>query len=80
MVTVRKGGENDTFNVISHLDTKAIGKSTYAQLMRQHISHQDDVAVTHGPADTPCKRLETLHSAVPAATTPEAFNKRLRLG
>ena len=79
LVTVRKGGEDDAFNVLSHFDTKAIGKSAYAQLMKQHIGHQGDVAVTHELADTPCKRLVTLHSATPDATTPEAFNKRRKL-
>ena len=47
--------------------------------MQTRIDHLGDVAVTHEPADTPCKRLGTLQSAVPLASTPRPFNKRLKL-
>ena len=79
LVTARKGGEDDAFNIISHLDTKTVGKAAYAELMKNHMNHLGDVAVTHEPADTPCKRLGTLQSAVPLASTPEPFNKRLKM-
>ena len=47
--------------------------------MQTRIDHLGDVAVTHAPADTPCKRLGTLRSVVPLASTPEPFNKRLKI-
>ena len=79
LVTARKGGEDDAFNILSHLDTKTIGKSAFAKLMKNHINHLGDVAVTHAAADTPCKRLGTLQDAVPLASTPRPFNKRRKM-
>ena len=79
LVTARKGGEDEAFNILSHLDTKTIGKSAFAQLMKKHMNHVGDVAVTHAATDTPCKRLGTLQDAVPLASTPRPFNKRLKM-
>ena len=79
LVTARKGGEDEAFNILSHLDTKTIGKSAFAQLMKKHMNHVGDVAVTHAATDTPCKRLGTLQDAVPLASTPRPFNKRRKL-
>ena len=79
LVTARKGGEDEAFNILSHLDTKTIGKSAFAQLMKKHMNHVGDVAVTHELTDTPLKRLVTLKDAVPLASTPRPFNKRLKM-
>ena len=79
LVTARKGGEDEAFNILSHLDTKTIGKSAFAQLMKKHMNHVGDVAVTHELLDTPLKRLVTLKDAVPLASTPRPFNKRRKM-
>ena len=43
------------------------------------MNHVGDVAVTHELSDTPLKRLVTLKDAVPLASTPRPFNKRLKI-
>ncbi len=79
LITAQGRGADKAFTVIAHEDTKAIGEKQYVLLMDGHIHHKGDVAVAHASTDTPQKRLQSLNDAVPAAETPQSFNKRRRL-
>ena len=79
LITAQGRGADKAFNVIAYEDTKTIGEKEYVVLMERHIKHKGDVAVAHASTDTPQKRLQSLNDAVPAAETPQSFNKRRRL-
>ena len=79
LITAKGRGADKAFTVIAYEDTKAIGEKQYVVLMDGHINHKGDVVVAHASTDTPQKRLQSLNDAVPAAETPQSFNKRRRL-
>ena len=79
LITAKSRGTGNAFTVLAHVDTKDAGRDRYELLMRRHLQHTSDVAVRHDYADTPQKRLASLEEAVPAASTPQAFNKRQKL-
>ena len=79
LVTVQGLAADKAFTVLAHLPVKAEEFKQYKDLMMQHIEHKDDVEITHLLTDTPKKRLQTLQSAVPEASTPPPFDKRQKL-
>ena len=79
LVTVKGRAADKAFTVLAHLPVKAEEFKQYEDLLLQHISHKEDVEITHLIADTPKKRLQTLQSAVPEASTPPPFDKRQKL-
>ena len=79
LITALSRGMGSPFIVLAHVDTKDVGRDRYELLVRRHLQHTSDVVVQHDFADTPIKRLASLEAAVPDASTPEAFNKRLKL-
>ena len=76
LITAKGRATDKAFSILTHEDTKNIGRSQYHELMKQHIEHDSDVPIVHSSIDTPQKRFETLSDAVPPADTPKPVNKR----
>ena len=78
LIAAKGRSADNAFSVLAYEDTKDIGRKQYEVLFNRHIQHTCDVAVTHAITDTPKKRLQCLKDAVPVASTPEPFNKRVK--
>ena len=78
-VTAQGRGADAAFKILEHADTKDVGLNQYVALMSQHIDLGVPVVVEHHMSDTPGKRLRSLLTAVPEASTPLCLSKRQRL-